>query len=290
MSNPWEQNNPWGKGSENWNRWMAPDGMDGAVAKAKSEKEKVFEIDGIAIIIAYPDQNPAIPQDGSATSTIATWIEEVFGDGDGAFNVGHAGIVIVNCQNGDSRYFDYGRYDRQDIKRPRKKGNNSDIVEGAVRSSTVSGFSSLGVPNWNFKKDVFWNTANILYDVSTCALLATYGKVLGAVLDGLDYQAMISFAESKQAQGYTRFGCPLNDYCASFVRDVGDKGGYNWGVSTFTGAENVSDAASHSTHPYLYSIHPNNKTLIFAESMFDTRFFQKKGGEVMELKREKSRQ
>lgn len=36
MSNPWELNNPWGKGSENWNRWMEPEAVEETVTKPDS--------------------------------------------------------------------------------------------------------------------------------------------------------------------------------------------------------------------------------------------------------------
>lgn len=39
MSNPWETSNPWGKGSKEWNRWMAPEAVDGAVMKGANNAD-----------------------------------------------------------------------------------------------------------------------------------------------------------------------------------------------------------------------------------------------------------
>jgi hypothetical protein len=49
MSNPWETNNPWGKGSKEWNRWMAPEGLEETV-KGRSSKPVGQECAGVQII------------------------------------------------------------------------------------------------------------------------------------------------------------------------------------------------------------------------------------------------
>jgi len=96
------------------------------------------EQNGMAIFVAFPDANPAIP----SNQKLAKWWESVFDDGDGKYQAGHAGVVLID-EEGDTNYFDFGRYDRPDIE---DKGRGVD--EGAVRSS--KNYSSLRVPNWNF--------------------------------------------------------------------------------------------------------------------------------------------
>ena len=55
MSNPWETKNPWGKGSKEWNRWMAPELVEETVGKRQDPKfEMPFdEVNGISYIDEY---------------------------------------------------------------------------------------------------------------------------------------------------------------------------------------------------------------------------------------------
>jgi RHS repeat-associated protein len=203
---------------------------------------------GMAIFVAFPDDSPKIPSDQG----LATWGEKTFGDGDGKANrAGHAGVVIIN-DKGETTYFDFGRYDRPDVK-GRERGEN----EGAVRSS--KNYRGLSLPNWDFCKSDNDNVTAILTKLHKSPLLAGYGTIVGALARNLNYDAMINYARSAENEGYLPFGgylggydyCSSETYCAKFARAVGVAGGFDWDWNTFSGMGNVGDV----TEEYeIYSI------------------------------------
>jgi RHS repeat-associated protein len=193
---------------------------------------------GKAIVIAFPDDNPEIP----SNQKVAKWYEKHFDDGDGKFQVGHAAIVIVD-EKGKTTYFDFGRYDRPDLKG--KDVRSKD--EGAVRSS--KNYKDLAIPNWDYTKTDTENVNIILEKLKESPKLSKYGRVIGALADNLDTAAMIEYARNAEKLGYIAFGgyssgydCTESaTYCAKFVRGVGDSGGIDWDWNTFTGEGNVED-------------------------------------------------
>ena len=193
----------------------------------------------MAILVGFPEDDPAVP----TNQNFVSWWEKTFGDGDGKIQgAGHAGIVLINGESGDTKYFDFGRYNRPDIKRKRKKN------EGAVRSS--KNYRGLKVPNWNFSRSNDENVMGILKSLRRSPLLNRYGKIVGALATGLDFTGMVSYGIQMENSGYVPFGgyassCSIGNasYCAKFARGVGAAGGINFSWSSFSGAANVVDVS-----------------------------------------------
>jgi RHS repeat-associated protein len=194
---------------------------------------------GMAIFVSFPDVSPNIP----SNQGLAKWGEKTFGDGDGKANgAGHAGVVLINGNSGKSSYFDFGRYDRPDVK-DRERGEN----EGSVRSS--KNYRGLSVPNWDFCISDDENVGAILTKLHGSPLLAPYGRIVGALAKNLDYGKMLAYARGAEREGYLPFGgyesgynyCNSATYCAKFARGVGAAGGFDWDWNTFSGYGNIED-------------------------------------------------
>lgn len=192
---------------------------------------------GMALFISFPDANPEIP----SNQKFAKWFEKTFSDGDGKMNGGHAGVVIID-NGGQTTYFDFGRYDRPDLK-GRKRGKD----EGSVRSSR--NYTGLMVPKWDFTKSDNENVVAILTKLHSSPLLAGYGRIVGALAKNLNYTAMLNYARAAESEGYLPFGgystgynvCTSATYCAKFARGVGAAGGVDWHFNTLYGIGNISD-------------------------------------------------
>lgn len=192
---------------------------------------------GKAILIGFPDQHPKIGDDQG----FIKWGEETFGDGDGKVqNAGHAGIIIVDGDSGLSRYFDFGRYNRPDVK------GNATSTRGAVRSS--KNFGALSIPNWDFDKTNEQNVTSMLTALKKSSIFKGYGTIMGSLAEGLDYKAMLKYATEFESKGYHPFGGyfsstnPKNaTYCAKFARGVAGAGGFDFSMFTYNGKQNVND-------------------------------------------------
>ncbi len=230
--------------SYNWDNNRYEDGKGNEVGwdvvNQNLKDEGAYENSGKAILVAYPDASPDIPTNQGA----AKWFEKKFGDGDGKLNKGgHAGIVLIDGE-GNTSYFDFGRYDRPDVKG--KRGS----AQGAVRSS--KNYPSLIIPNWDAKKSDAENVTAILTKLHNSPLLAGYGRVIGALATNLDYGKMLAYARSAESEGYLPFGgwgsgynyCNSATYCAKFARAVGAAGGIDWSFSTLYGEGNIEDIES----------------------------------------------
>lgn len=199
--------------------------------------EGAIEENGMAIVVAFPDKEADVP----TNSVLAKTTDNLFGGGDGTMKVGHAGIVIIDG-TGRTNYFDFGRYDRNDVK-GKKRGKN----EGAVRSS--ENFPDLAVPRWDSKKTDKENVTAILTKLHNSPTFAGYGRIIGALAKNLNFNAMLMYARSAESEGYLPFGgyhkgynyCDAATYCAKFARGVGAAGGIDWEFNTFKGEGNVSD-------------------------------------------------
>ncbi|MEM1002697.1 MAG: DUF6695 family protein, partial [Bacteroidota bacterium] len=192
---------------------------------------------GKAILVAFPDQNPEIPENQKT----ARWFERNFGDGNEKIEgAGHAGIVLIDGESGTSRYFDFGRYGRPDI--PGSRG----VDEGAVRSS--ANYRGLSIPNWNFELSNEENVDRIVNALHNSPVFKGYGTIMASLAEGLDYKAMLKYAQEMEAKGYHAFGgygsstnCNNPTYCAKFARGVAEAGGFNWTWYVLTGKANVED-------------------------------------------------
>jgi len=218
-------------------------GQDGSENKGRGgdgggkDKKK----NGMALIVSFPDKMANIP----TNQGFAKWWNKTFGNKKGTMKAGHAGIVIIDAQ-GKTRYFDFGRYDRKDLK-----GQTRGADQGAVRSSRnfPGSKDGLSVPNWDFNLSDEENETRILGVLHNSTIFKDYGRVLGALAKNLDYDAMLNFAQTSEKAGYVPFGnytgndynvC-TGSYCAKFVRGVGAAGGIDWHWDTLYGEGNIED-------------------------------------------------
>lgn len=192
---------------------------------------------GKAILIAFPDQNPNIP----SNQKFARNLDAVFGGDDGKVDgAGHAGIVIIDGESGTTRYFDFGRYGRPDVKGSR------GVDEGAVRSS--ANYRGLSIPNWDFDKSNEYNMDRIVDALHKSSIFKGYGTIMASLAEGLDYKAMLKYAQEMEAKGYHAFGgygSSTNGsnptYCAKFARGCAEAGDFDWSWYVLTGKANVED-------------------------------------------------
>jgi hypothetical protein len=207
---------------------------------------------GMAIFIAFPEKSADIP----TNQEVKRWFERNFGDNDEKVNdAGHAGVIIITRmpviidgkrrERGDTKYFDFGRYDdRKDIIKG-KRGVN----DGVVRSS--KNVRKLVLSPWEFEKTDSENVTILMEKLSKSGIFKGYGKMTGALAKNLDYLKMFLYAELMENKGIIPFGgheTSTNSenatYCAKFARGVGEQGGVDWDFDTLRGSENVIDVSN----------------------------------------------
>ena len=207
-------------------------------------KLKVYH-HGMAIFIAFPDQ----PADIASNQKTQRFFEEYFGDNDGKVNdAGHAGVIIISRKDsdkykkGNTKYYDFGRYDNRDDIKPGVRRKD----DGVVRSSKH--VKRLSVPSWNFTKEDDDNVKAIISKLSASGIFIGYGKIVGAMAKGLKYDEMLTYAEEMENKGAIPFGghsssCSIENptYCAKFARGVGEAGGVDWDFNSLRGTASVED-------------------------------------------------
>ncbi|MDA3911066.1 MAG: hypothetical protein PF448_06900 [Bacteroidales bacterium] len=184
--------------------------------------------DDFAIMIAFPEKTADVTPLGQIVDT----------DNDGELEVGHAGVIIVNADTGDTRYFDFGRYN----DRTAELGERPDGY-GIVRSSAT--VSSLWLPSAVVENGTISNVDEILDALKNKQIFSGYGKMTAGLVKGLNYNRMKGFATKRESKGYMKFGCPLPQYCAKFARDVVRAGALFQPVfpaHVFTGQQNVNNS------------------------------------------------
>jgi hypothetical protein len=221
-----------------------PNGFEGGKLKIKGY--------GMAIFVAFPEKSADIP----TNQKVERWFERNFGDGDEKVNdAGHAGVIIITRmpviidgkrrERGDTKYFDFGRYDNRDDIKTGQRG----VDDGVVRSSKH--VHKLALSSWDFEKTDSENVTFLLQKLSKSGIFKGYGKISGALAKKLDYLKMFKYAESMENKGVIPFGGHSTStnsenatYCAKFARGVGEEGGVDWDFDTLRGSENVIDVAN----------------------------------------------
>jgi len=199
---------------------------------------------GRAILIAFPDQNPKIPENQG----FVRWAERFIGNGNGKIDgAGHAGIIIIKDDN-TTRYFDFGRYKKTSL-------GNLPADTGTVRSS--SSYVGLRVPNWKSNLTADENVRKILTKLHNGEFVE-YGTIMGSLAKDLDYDKMLTYALSLEKKGYHPFGGYHNStniknatYCAKFARGVAKEGGFNWDLNRFSGEGNVKEVKKDYDSPII---------------------------------------
>jgi hypothetical protein len=213
-------------------------------ATSKKEDKK----NGMAILVSFPDKTADTPE----------WLKKI-GKNIGVSipnesSAGHAGIVIINKETGETNYFDFGRYDQRS-----KELGKRPIDKGIVRSKkTVIG---LKTPYWNDNMSNIENVKNIINNLHQKSFFKSYGNIYGVLATDLDYDSMLTQAQEEENEGYKDFGgylsgvCGDATYCAKFARCVGASGGINFGFKTgvtdFSGIGNVMNVYNNYKNPII---------------------------------------
>lgn len=136
-----------------------------------------------AILIAYPDYK------------IATPIGKIGG-------LGHAGVLLIDNKTGTTKYYEYGRYDKEG--------------KGLVRNMKIS--------NVKFGKDGKPTVESLNKVLAQLSKQAGHsGRIRGAYITSNQYDAMKAYANEKMAENKDpdRKVYDLNSYnCGIFARDI----------------------------------------------------------------------
>jgi hypothetical protein len=125
-------------------------------------------------------------------------------------NLGHAGVLFINGKNGTTKYYEYGRYDAQDLGLVMKAKNLPDVK---VINNKID-LKSLKKP---------------LAFISRVS--GQSGKIQGVYIEVKNkYKVMLDYAElrKKQNNNPQRKSYDLNDNnCIHFAKEVTEKAGIN---------------------------------------------------------------
>ncbi len=117
-------------------------------------------------------------------------------------NLGHSGILLINNQTGLTKYYEYGRYDKQNI----------GIVRNIRVPNVVIGED--GRPEKESLDKVFGAISQIAGDG---------GKIEGAYVESNEFEAMNDYAQSLMAENENPEREPyniINNNCSTFAEDV----------------------------------------------------------------------
>ena len=117
-------------------------------------------------------------------------------------NLGHSGILLINNQTGLTKYYEYGRYDKQNI----------GIVRNIKVPNVVIGED--GRPEKESLDKVFGAISQIAGDG---------GKIEGAYVESNEFEAMNDYAQSLMAENENPEREPyniMNNNCSTFAEDV----------------------------------------------------------------------
>ena len=171
-------------------RWMAPDPLS----------EKYYGISPYA----FCNNNPLRYVDPDGRDGIyINFPDYVISVGNMQFeNLGHSGILLINNQTGLTKYYEYGRYDKQNI----------GIVRNIKVPNVVIGED--GRPEKESLDKVFGAISQIAGDG---------GKIEGAYVESNEFEAMNDYAQSLMAENENPEREPyniMNNNCSTFAEDV----------------------------------------------------------------------
>ncbi|MCT4648626.1 MAG: hypothetical protein N4A74_26800 [Carboxylicivirga sp.] len=176
----------------------------GALDEDPPKEENANSNTDIMISIAWPDKAVSLT---SGTK----WVEKTgfMGAKDGKIKAGHAGAIIVNKEDGNIYYYDFGRYRTSKGKgRVRDSGSDKDL-----RLNLKAVFDNDG----NIE-----NIHKILTLIAGKKTFDSYGKMIASVTKGVNFEKAREFAENLQAEGEVDYG-PFQykgSNCARFVQDL----------------------------------------------------------------------
>lgn len=202
----------------------------GSVALNSNPDKRIRTKDGVAVVIAFPEKNIPLPTDPTLWNKLARLFDF---DGDDHWKVGHAGLMLIDKNTGEVEYVDFGRYeDRIDLQEPRP------LNFGTVRSSpTVPGLK-LDVKA-KIVEGIIENLDTLLIHLASKPFFEGYGRLEASVYDRLNLENMKAFVASLSEKGYIKYGCPTQQYCSRFARQVIRKGGGRYSLGIYTGQQMV---------------------------------------------------
>jgi hypothetical protein len=195
----------------------------------------------MAIVIAFPEIPIAIPTNPSIWNFFAHLFDM---DKDDHLMVGHAGIILVEGETGNLKYFDFGRYDQRESElgpRPENFGVTRSPETVKLMDLDIKAEISDGIIN---------NLDEILIHVAIKPCFKDYGRLEGAVYYDLDLKKMESFARAIEDDGYVKYGCPAQQYCSRFSRQIIRAGGGDFPPWSYSGMQMVN---------YVRRIYPVNR-------------------------------
>lgn len=143
---------------------------------------------------------------------------------DGYYHVGHAALLLIDCRNGDVRYFDFGRY-HTPFGYGRVRDVQSDPELRIETKAIVEG-------------DKIVNIDEVLLELDTNKSTHGDGKLVASVTMGIDYDLALASAKSVQGREAVPYGPfqPFGTNCSRFVASI-----YKAGFTSYLKKRKISN-------------------------------------------------
>jgi len=171
---------------------------------------------GIIIAISWPET--LVVKEGKWYDMPMTFLGFVKNN---YYKVGHAAMLLIDNENGNVEYFDFGRYHT-----PLKMGRvRSVVTDPDLEITTRAQFDEYGGIS---------NLENILLEVDTMPTSHGDGKALASVLTEVDYNKALNKINAIQQKGAVDYGpfALKGTNCSRFVAQVSRHATNNWIVKT----------------------------------------------------------
>lgn len=205
-------------------------GFRASAVDKNGSRDKPRKNNDLAVIVAFPEKPIPLPTDPTIWNRIARALDF---DGDDHWDVGHAGVILINGESGEAEYVDFGRYEDREALLGQRPENF-----GVVRSpATVPGFKI--ERKARIENNILVNLDTLLIDLAIKPYFRDYGRLEAAVYYDLDMDKMLMLKSELEEEGYIKYGCPTQQYCTRFVRQVIRRGGGKFRVGNYTGMQDV---------------------------------------------------
>lgn len=165
----------------------------------------------IVIPIVFPDYKIAVEIQKTKVD-VFPWVEfdnfTIPTYKDKISNLGHAGILFINGKTGITKYYEYGRYDPQNLGLVVKARNLPDakVINGAIELASIK------------------NTLSFISKVH-----GQSGRIHGVYIEVENkYDAMLTYANLRKSQNANPKRVPydiLTNSCIHFVKEVTERAG-----------------------------------------------------------------
>tara|TARA_B110000495_G_scaffold138829_1_gene121846 strand:- start:580 stop:1236 length:657 start_codon:yes stop_codon:yes gene_type:complete len=147
------------------------------------------------IVLAWPE---------GKTTAAGAWYDPLFAT-DGKYRVGHSALILINSENKELLYFDFGRY-------------HTPIGFGRVRDKETD--PDIGIPiSAEIEENKITNIEEILLHTSNKEANHGEGKLYASVLKNVNFISSYKFAKKTQEKGIIPYGpfVPKGSNCSRFV-------------------------------------------------------------------------